>query len=146
MEKLVKAMKSVLASTFTFRIKAQYYHWNVEGPNFVQYHDLFGDIYTKVDASVDAIAEEIRTLDEYAPGSFNRFAELSVISDDDTIPSASQMIEKLEKDNRELINSMVNARNLAEDFNKIGLINFLEGQIDAHEKIGWMLRATGKKS
>ena len=77
MEELVKSMKVALATVFSFYLKAHNFHWNVEGPNFHEYHVMFQKIYEDVYASVDVFAEEIRALDSYAPGSFARFTALS---------------------------------------------------------------------
>ena len=79
MEELVGQMKGLLASTFALYLKAHYFHWNVEGPDFAQYHEFFGNFYESVYGNVDKIAEEIRALDAYAPGSLGRFQELTGI-------------------------------------------------------------------
>jgi starvation-inducible DNA-binding protein len=78
METLIEIMRKVLADAYAFQLKANNYHWNVEGPNFVQYHDFLGELYNEVFAATDMIAEQIRALDAYAPGSFTRFLELTV--------------------------------------------------------------------
>ena len=79
MEELVNRMKVVLATSFSFALKAQYYHWNIEGIHFSQYHDFFGNLYEEVFGSIDQTAEQIRALDAYAPGSLKRYKELSEI-------------------------------------------------------------------
>ena len=143
-ETLVQQMKVVLASTFAFYLKAQNFHWNVEGPNFNDYHGFFGKIYEEVWGAVDAIAEEIRTLDSYVPGSLSRFSQLSKVDDQINIPNAKAMITELQSDNRLLIAELNKAFRLADDADKQGLADFLAGRIDAHEKHGWMLRAMSK--
>ena len=72
MEELINKMKVVLASSFAFYLKAHNFHWNVEGVNFPQYHEFFGNLYEEVHSAIDKIAEEIRALDAYAPGSLKR--------------------------------------------------------------------------
>ena len=145
MDKLIEALKRVLADTFAFRLKAQYYHWNVEGPDFKQYHDLFSDLYTSADANVDDIAEHIRALDAYAPGSFGRFSELTSIQDENTVPNALEMINRISEDNKKLHACLMTAHKLADDLGQRGVVNFLEGLLDANEKTQWMLKATLKK-
>ena len=81
METLQEIMKKVLADTFALYLKAHNYHWNVEGINFPQYHEFFGNLYEELHGAVDPIAEEIRSLDTYAPGSFTRFMELTEIEE-----------------------------------------------------------------
>lgn len=144
MEQLIEKMKVVLASTFAFYLKAHNYHWNVEGINFPQYHSFFGDLYQEVYGSVDKIAEEIRALDAYAPGSLKRFSELSTIMDETSTPSAIIMCQRLAKDNQTLLLDLENAYHEAERSKQLGLANFLQDRIDAHKKHGWMLNAVQK--
>lgn len=144
MEELINKMKVVLASTFAFYLKAHNFHWNVEGVNFPQYHEFFGNLYEEVHGAVDTIAEEIRALDAYAPGSLKRFQELSTIMDETSVPSAVIMCQRLEKDNRTLLLDLEQAYNEAERTKQLGLANFLQDRIDAHKKHGWMLKAVQK--
>ena len=144
MNELVDQMKVVLASTFAFSLKAQNFHWNVEGPHFSEYHALFGGIYEDVSGSVDEVAERIRTLDHYAPGSMSRFAQLSVVDDQINIPVARAMVQELQSDNVKIIAELTKAFDLAEKANKQGLADYFAGRIDVQEKHGWMLRATAK--
>ena len=88
MDKLIEDMKRLLADVYAYGLKAQNYHWNVEGPNFMEYHALFADVYNKASGDVDTVAEHIRALDAYAPGSLGRFKELTSIQDETTIPVA----------------------------------------------------------
>ena len=60
---LTEDLKVLLASVNSLSIKAQNFHWNVEGDNFPQYHEFFGNFYEEVYSAVDKIAEYIRTLD-----------------------------------------------------------------------------------
>jgi len=144
MDELIQQMKVVLASTFSFYLKSHNFHWNVEGPNFPQYHSLFENLYNETWGAVDAIAEHLRTLDSYVPGSLSRFSTLSVIDDQINIPNSKAMILELEADNKRLLSALDECYKLAEKFNKCGLSNFLQDRIDIHEKHGWMLRATAK--
>lgn len=141
MDELAEQMKVLLASTFSFYLKAHNYHWNVEGPNFAQYHEFLGDIYNDAWGAVDAIAEHLRTLKAYAPGSYERFKQLSIISDELNIPPAMSMLTKLEADNNKLIDLLKKTRDTADKLGKNGIVNFLEDRMDIHEKHGWMLRS-----
>lgn len=143
-KELVERMKVVLASSFAFYLKSQYFHWNIEGPNFPQYHELFGKIYEEVHESIDVTAEHIRALEAYAPGSLERFKELSNVMDESTIPSGIIMCQKLLKDNDTLISDLTYAYTEAEKAKELGLANYLQDRIDIHKKHGWMLRATSK--
>lgn len=144
MEKLISELKVVQASTFALYLKAHNYHWNVEGPNFAQYHSFLESFYTELWGAVDAVAEHIRTTKAYAPGSFVRFKELSVIEDEVNIPTAHGMLSKLHDDNLKMIEVLQKAHESAEAAKAFGIVNFIEDRIDIHFKHGWMLRALTK--
>jgi starvation-inducible DNA-binding protein len=144
MDELIEQMKVALASTFAFYLKAHNFHWNVEGANFPQYHSFFEGIYTDAFGAVDGIAEHLRTLGSYAPGSFARYNELSIVKDEVNIPTAISMVTKLLGDNDSIIVQLTKTQALAEKNNKMGLANYLQDRIDIHEKNGWMLRSTSK--
>lgn len=144
MDELINRMKTVLATTFAFYLKAQNFHWNVEGINFPQYHEFFGKLYEEVHGAVDPIAEQIRALDAYAPGALQRFKELSSITDENTIPSAMIMCQRLMDDNDKVISDLMFAYNEAEKQKQLGLANFLQDRIDIHKKHRWMLKAVQK--
>jgi len=145
MEELVVALKRVLANEFAFFLKAQQFHWNVEGPDFLQYHELFGKIYSEVYGSIDMLAEQIRALGAYSPGSFSRFAQLTDLEDQIEIPNARSMMEKLLTDNTVVLASIEQCFELAERNHKHGLSDVLAARQDAHSKHGWMLTATLKQ-
>ncbi len=139
---LADALKTLLATEYAFSIKAQLFHWNVEGPDFAQLHEFFGNLYEEVySGSIDRTAEYIRTLEDYAPGSFERFAELSQISGQTKIPRARLMIEELLANNSQMIELLNQCFAEAEQENQQGIANFIAERIDAHGKHGWMLRS-----
>jgi starvation-inducible DNA-binding protein len=135
-------LKTLLATEYAFVIKAQLFHWNVEGPDFAQLHKFFGKIYQEVyDNAIDRTAEYIRTLDDYTPGSFERFQELSEIQGQTKIPRARLMIEELLSDNSVMIDLLNRTFESAQSQRQEGIANFIAERIDAHGKHGWMLRS-----
>lgn len=138
---LTDNLKILLATTNVLSIKAQNFHWNVEGDNFPQYHAFFDGYYTEVYASIDRVAEYIRTLDAYTPGSLTRYAELSVIQDQTKIPRAVLMFQELYQDNGIMIELLSGIFISATEENKQGIANFIAERLDAHNKHAWMLRS-----
>ena len=139
---LADSLKTLLATEYAFVIKAQLFHWNVEGPDFAQLHEFFGDIYQEVyNTAIDQTAEFVRILDDYTPGSFERFAELSIIQGQTKIPRARLMIEELYANNQQMIELLNETFAVAESENQQGIMDFLAARIDAHGKHGWMLRS-----
>lgn len=144
MDTLIEIMRKVLADTFAMYLKSHNYHWNVEGANFPQYHEFFGNLYEELHGAVDPIAEEIRSLNAYAPGSFTRFLELTTIEDETSIPGGIEMVRRLAMDNEKVLATLDIAFKLADELDQQGLADFIAGRIDAHKKHGWMLRSITK--
>jgi len=142
---LADSLKVLLATSYVFSIKAQNFHWNVEGSDFPQLHEFFGDLYSEVyDNTIDRSAEFIRVLDTYTPGSMARFAELSIIQEQTKIPRAQLMIAELYEDNSKMLMLLNEIFPIANETNQ-GIANFIAERIDAHGKHGWMLRSILKK-
>ena len=142
---LADDLKTLLATSYAFVIKAQNFHWNVEGSDFSQYHQFFQGIYDEVYGNaIDQTAEYIRTLDVYAPGSFERFSELSVITGQIKIPRAMLMIKELQEDNEAIQLILKQTFESATAEKNEGIANFIAERMDAHAKHGWMIRASSK--
>jgi len=144
MDVLQNLMKKLLADTFALYLKAHNFHWNVEGADFAQYHEFFGDLYEEIYGAVDPTAEQIRTLDTYAPGSLSRFSELTDIEDELMTPDPREMCRRLAVDNQKVLATLNMAFKMADNYDKQGIADFLAGRIDAHEKHAWMLRSFSK--
>jgi len=134
-------LKQLLATQYAFVIKAQFFHWNVEGPDFRQLHKFFGKIYEEVYEALDPTAEYIRILEEYTPGSFERFQELSLITGQTKVPRARLMLTELLADNQTLIDLLNQCFDAAEAEDQQGIADFVAGRIDAQGKHGWMLKS-----
>jgi starvation-inducible DNA-binding protein len=144
MEELQKITKIAFASEFTFYLKAHFFHWNVEGPLFKQFHDLFGGIYEEVYDSIDPFAENIRKLGAYTPGSYTRFSALSQLTEETKVMSAEQMTAELLEDSDMMCQLLKRNFDAATAAGEEGLADFIAGRMDAHRKHSWMLRATLK--
>jgi starvation-inducible DNA-binding protein len=114
---------------------------NVAGPNFGEYHNFFSDYYIAVHESIDLYAEHIRIMDAFAPGSLKRFSELTLISDEISVPSPKFMFVRLAADNLLFIEELKDVCNIADELNERGLVATLETQIQFHEKMQWMMKA-----
>ena len=123
MDELIEALKKAQASSFAFYLKAHNYHWNVEGHSFSEYHTFLGGLYEEVFGAVDTIAELIRTLDAYAPGSLSRFHQLSVIEDELLVPKGMIMMGRLYADNQKMLVVLREAYRIAEAANSFGVSN-----------------------
>lgn len=135
------ALSALLASSFTLYLKTHNYHWNVTGPMFHTLHGLFEEQYTELWNAVDEIAERIRALGAFAPGSSTAFAEMSTVSEETGRPEAMEMIRILAADNEAVAASarqLIEAAEAADDYasEDLGV-----GRLQVHEKNAWMLRS-----
>jgi starvation-inducible DNA-binding protein len=144
MEQLIEQLKVILGTNFGLYLKAHNYHWNVEGNDFPQYHGFLDTFYTEVFAQNDPIAEHIRYLNAYAPGSFSRFLELSVVEEATTVPDALTMMTTLKMDNDRYIMQLRAGIVLADEAGEPAVGNFLQDLLGAHQKKSWMLRSITK--
>jgi starvation-inducible DNA-binding protein len=139
---LADTLKVLLATVYAFSIKTQYFHWNIEGPDFPQYHEFLGNLYEEVyNNTIDRTAEIIRQLDVYTPGSLVRLLELSQIEEQVKVPRAELMMQELYEDNHKILNMYKQAFHIANDMDEQGIANFIAERIDAHGKHQWMLRS-----
>lgn len=142
---LSDSLKTLLASTQSFAIKSQNFHWNVEGSDFPQYHQFFDSLYGDVAGTIDQIAEYIRILGHYTPGSLTRYAELSVIQDQTKIPRAELMFAETLKDCDVMIELAVQIFAEAANENQHGIENYMAELQDLYAKKAWFIRSILKK-
>ena len=142
METLINQLKVILGTNFALYLKSHNYHWNIEGSNFPQYHSFLDGFYNDVWAQTDDIAEHLRRLDAYAPGSMERFLELADIEEAvDSIPSALIMMQHLKEDNDRYIVHLRAGIVAANQADEPAVGNFLQDLLGAHQKKAWMLRS-----
>ena len=134
-------LKTYLASTFSYYLKAHMFHWNVEGPDFGELHDFFSNIYQDAFGAVDPIAEFIRTTEEYAPGSLTRFHELTQIQDQIKVPRAQLMLEELLADTQTMIDMSKQMFDASTEVGRDDVANFAADRMAAHGKYSWQLKS-----
>lgn len=144
MSALTDSLKTLMADVVTMYFVAHGYHWNVEGSDFSQYHSLFAEIYEDVYGSLDAIAEDIRKLDEYAPFTLSKFIDLRTVESVEVKPEPKAMAKALLKVNDGVIESINKAFDEATKAKEQGIADFLSGRDDMHKKWRWQLTASTK--
>jgi starvation-inducible DNA-binding protein len=136
----VTSLRINLSNLVVFGFMAQGFHWNVTGRDFYQLHELFGEIYEDAFEAIDPMAEQIRTMGASAPFTLDEFQRLAMI-DIVTAPiDASAMIRTLLTANDQVTAALNEAFAIATDINAQGIVDFLAGRIDRHQKWAWMLR------
>ena len=142
---LTDNLKVLLASTQAFAIKSQNFHWNVEGSNFPQYHQFFDTLYGDVSGTIDQIAEYIRILGHYTPGSLTRYAELSIIQDQVKIRRAELMFVESLQDCDTMSQLVVAMFDEATAERQQGIANYMAELQDLYGKKAWFIRSTLKR-
>jgi starvation-inducible DNA-binding protein len=138
---ITKGLSRVLADTYTLYLKTHNFHWNVTGPMFQTLHLMFEGQYNEMALAVDAIAERIRSLGNFAPGSYRQFAELSTVKEADGVPEAKEMIKQLVEGHEAVIRTAREVFPAAEKGNDEATVDLLTQRIQLHEKTAWMLRS-----
>ena len=136
---LADSLKTLYGTNFAYFVKAFGFHHNVEGPDFGELHGFFQAIYEDAYSALDPTAEYIRYLGEYAPGSLERFAELTEISGQTKIPRARLMLEELKVNNDQMLELLTRCFDEANNDNEQGIANFLAERLSAHGKYRWQL-------
>jgi len=138
---VVKALEGLLADSYTLYLKTHSYHWNVTGPMFTTFHTLFEAQYTELALAVDEIAERIRALGSFSPGSYTQFMKLATVKEDTGVPSATEMVRNLVSDYETVVKSARKVIRAAEAAGDDATIDLGVRRIDVHEKGAWMLRS-----
>jgi starvation-inducible DNA-binding protein len=133
------ALKGLLSNVIAMYSTAHRAHWNVAGPDFAQYHELFGNIYDDIySSSVDPLAENIRKLGSF-PHSLTYMVETASIKDDSMTTEASELALDMYKKNVVMIAMLKNVFDMANSANEQGIANFVAERIDMHQKWQWQL-------
>lgn len=138
---ITAGLSKLLADTYTLYLKTHNYHWNVTGPQFNTLHLMFEAQYTELALAVDVIAERIRALGAYAPGSYSEFARLATVREADGIPAATAMIADLAADQAAVVRTARAIFPHADDAADEATADLLTQRMQVHEKTAWMLRA-----
>lgn len=138
---IAHGLSVLLADTYTLYLKTHNYHWNVTGPMFQTLHTLFETQYTELSVAVDSIAERIRALGEFAPGSYKEYAKLTNLKEADGIPSAEEMIKDLVKGQEAIAKTARSIVPVADGASDEVTLDLLTQRMTVHEKNAWMLRS-----
>ena len=134
-------LSKMLADSYTLYLMTHNFHWNVTGPLFNTLHAMFMTQYTEQWQALDSIAERIRALGHYSPGTYAEYARLSSIAEPSDVPVAESMIQLLLKGNEAVAKTARTALKKADDVNDQPTVDLLTQRLDVHEKNAWMLRS-----
>ena len=95
----------LIADNFLTYYKVHTFHLNVTGPNFAQYHDLFGEVYGKLWEWHDTLSEQLRQSGAKYELTLKGLLNESVISDDAVGKTVTGMFDSICNDLSKLLDS-----------------------------------------
>lgn len=136
-------LAKLLADEYVLYTKTRNAHWNVEGPDFHAMHLFFESQYEQLDEIMDSVAERIRQLGHYAPGTLKSFLQLTHLAElTERSNDSLGFIRELVEDHDSIIEFIRgNINPFANDYGDAGTSDFITGLMEDHEKMAWMLRA-----
>jgi starvation-inducible DNA-binding protein len=141
-QKAVEVLLSLLSMSYILSLKTQNYHWNVTGVHFHPLHALFEAQYNELTPAVDEVAERVRQLGYFVPGTTQFYQDHSVVKEADDFPLATEMLRRLLDGNVAIANYL---RESVPSLAVAGVdqvtMDMLNGRIAVHEKNAWMLRS-----
>jgi starvation-inducible DNA-binding protein len=140
-KKIAEGLSHLLADTYTLYLKTHGFHWNVTGPMFNTLHLMFEQQYNELWTAVDLIAERIRSLGVYAPGSYQQIGKLSSIKEEPKVPNAKGMLRQLVAGHEAVVRTAREVFPVAEKGNDESTCDLLTQRMQLHEKTAWMLRS-----
>jgi starvation-inducible DNA-binding protein len=140
-KQIAEGLSRVLADTYTLYLKTHNFHWNVTGPQFNTLHTMFETQYNELATAVDLIAERIRALGHFAPGSYKAYSKLSSIAEADGVPAAEEMVRQLVEGHEAVAKTARKVFPLAEKADDQPTADLLTERLQVHEKTAWMLRS-----
>lgn len=142
---IAEGLSKLLADTYSLYLKTHYFHWNVTGPMFNTLHLMFEAQYNELALAVDMVAERMRSLDVYAPGTYSQFAKLTSIKESEGVPKANGMIAELVSGHEAVCRTARSVFPAAEKASDEATADLLTQRLQLHEKTAWMLRSLLEK-
>jgi starvation-inducible DNA-binding protein len=140
---VARILNTVLADEFVLYTKSRRFHWNVEGPDFSEMHELFEKQYDQLGEIMDRVAERARALGGVAAGSLEEYLSLTRLKEEPRKRyDAGEMTRALLADHETLIRGLrKDLETCSKEHRDEGTTDFLTGLMQDHEKIAWTLRA-----
>lgn len=141
---VAELLKPILADQHILYTKLRNYHWNITGKMFFNLHTNFETLYTDLALDIDEIAERIRSLGVYAPGTMTSFLKLAGLKEEkeDNYPVASAMVENLINDYEYVVSGLKNsALKMQTEYSDEVTAGYLYSLAQKYEKHNWMLHS-----
>lgn len=141
-EAVALLLNTLLADEQILYNKVRSYHWNVEGPSFMELHKFYENMYTELAELIDDVAERIRKIGHFTESRLSNYLELAHLLEQDYTKDPKEQQKNL-LDDHETICRFVreHIEEIEEKYKDVGTSDFLTGVLKEHEKFAWFLRA-----
>ncbi len=140
-KKISEGLARLLADNYSLYLKTHAFHWNITGPMFNSLHGMFETQYNELWLANDEIAERIRSLDVFAPGSYSQFAKLTSIKEESGVPDWKDMVQQLVDGHETAARTGRAVFKIADAASDQPTADLITKRLEAHEKTAWMLRS-----
>ncbi len=141
MSHVASGLKKLLANSYFLYLKTQNFHWNIQGEDFFEFHELFESHYNELAGAIDTIAEAIRVLQERAPGSFHEFSDLADLEEVPHDLTSHDMMAMLLHDHQIMVDCCTEVAKQCHAADDFGSLLIVSERLKSHQKILWMLQS-----
>ncbi|UAY56379.1 Dps family protein [Arachidicoccus terrestris] len=135
-------LQQLLADEQILYAKTRNYHWNVEGPNFMEMHLFYERLYNELAEVIDQVAERIRKIGHYAQGRLQDFLKQANLLEGEYTNDQIEQLKNLLSDHETIIRYLRNDIDDFEDkFKDAGSADFITGLLQRHEEWAWFIRS-----
>jgi len=142
MTDLINKLTQVFNTNFVVYFRSHSAHLNVTGRNFYSDHKLLNKIYDELQADIDTIGEQIRSLGAMAPETLYEICDGSQVKDDGIFGDADELLQTVLTDITALTSLYRELEELAEEEDEDQISNFAQDRETTLTKFAWMLRST----
>lgn len=135
------SLNKILADYSIYYQKLRNYHWNVKGHLFFALHGKFEEMYDEAAEQIDEIAERILMIGGKPLSNLSDYLKTARLKEDVGQPDAMTMVTNLQADISQLVASLKECAEEADDAGDSITEAMLEEIVAGHEKTLWMLSA-----
>src|SRR5258708_3630507 len=146
---VVALLNQQVADHYVLVTKTKFYHWNVEGPEFHDIHELLDEHYESLSEMIDLLAEQCLKLGGQAAGKLAWFKDNTRLREDpgEQIPDTRRMIGNLMDDHESIMEYLAkDIKDTDDKYDDAVTSNLLQDFSARHHKMAWMLRMILQKS
>ncbi|MBO9714110.1 DNA starvation/stationary phase protection protein [Sphingomonas sp.] len=137
---VAEALNAILADTFALYIKTKNFHWHVSGPHFRDYHLMLDEQGAEIFAITDDVAERVRKIGKTTLRSIGDIARHQTLKDNDAdFVAPADMLAELRDDNLKLVESLREAKGIADDAKDNATSAMIDEWTDQAERRAWFL-------